>query len=164
MGDVAEGIAEDPVVTFGQVGPFPLVLELGEAVEHFIQPEVHRTHVQRGQFRLELCHRLQAFFHAHGRRAAGGDVDHHVTLGLDLRQELTEQVDILARPAINGITRMQVDNRRPGFGCTDGGVGDFLRRDRQVRRHRRRMDGARDGAGDDDRAFFGHECSLRSCS
>ncbi|MNE59079.1 hypothetical protein D3C80_1541510 [compost metagenome] len=159
MGDVAEGIAEDPVVTLGQVWALPVVLELGEAIEHFVQPEVHRAHVQRSQLRLELRHGLQAFFHAHGRRAAGGDVDHHIALGLDLRQELTEQVDILARPAINGITRMQVDNRRAGLGGTDGGIGDFLRRDRQVRRHRWRVDGARDGTGDDDRSFFGHECS-----
>ncbi|MNQ87649.1 hypothetical protein D3C85_1028810 [compost metagenome] len=159
VSDVAEGIAKDPVVTLGEVWPLPVVLELGETIEHLVQPEVHRSHVQRRQLRLELRHRLQAFFHAHGRRTAGGDVDHHVTLSLDLRQKLTEQIDILARPPINRIASMQVNNRCAGLGGTDGGVGDFLRRDRQVWRHRRRMDGASDGAGDDDRAFFGHECS-----
>ncbi|MNL15970.1 hypothetical protein D3C87_1369900 [compost metagenome] len=159
VSDVAEGIAEDPVVTLGQVWPLPVVLEFGETIEHFVQPEVHRSHVQRRQFRLELCHRLQAFFHAHGRRTAGGDVDHHVTLGLDLRQELTKQVDILTRPPIDWIAGMQVHNRGACLGGTNGGVGNFLRGDWQVRRHRRRMDGASDGAGNDDRAIFGHECS-----
>ena len=133
VGDVTEGVAEDPIVTFFQVRPLPVVLEVGKAVEHFVQAEVHRAHVQRGQFRLELHHWLQAFFHAHGRRAAGGDVDHHVAGGLDLRQELGEQRRVLAGATVVGVTGMQVHNRGAGFGGTDGGVGNFLGGDRQMR-------------------------------
>ena len=40
-----------------------------------------------------------------------------------------------------------------GLGRADGGVRDFLTGDRQVGRHRRRVDGTGDGTGDDD--FFG---------
>jgi hypothetical protein len=65
----------------------------------------------------------------------------------------------MAGTAIDGIAGMQVNNRGAGFGSTDGSVGNFLRGDRQMRRHRRRMDGTGDGAGDDDRTIFGHDDS-----
>mgnify|MGYP000256383325 CR=1 FL=1 len=54
------------------------------------------------------------------------------------------------------IARMQVHDGRACFRRADGGIRDLLGRDGQVRRHRGRMDRARDGAGDDDFAGFRH--------
>ena len=45
----------------------------------------------------------------------------------------------------------------PASRGADRGLGDFLRRHRQVRRHRRRVDRAGHGAGDDDFAALGHD-------
>jgi hypothetical protein len=67
----------------------------------------------------------------------------------------------LAKPRGSGrggrdrVTRVQVHDGRARFGGADCRIGDFLRRHRQVRRHRRRVDRARDGAGDDDFAHGG---------
>ena len=51
-----------------------------------------------------------------------------------------------------GIAGMQMDDRRAGLGRADRRIGDLLGRDRQMRRHRRRVDRTRHGAGDDDLA------------
>jgi hypothetical protein len=50
-----------------------------------------------------------------------------------------------------------MDHCRARFRRADRRIGDLVRRDRQVRRHRRRMDRSGDGAGDDD--FAGHDVS-----
>src|SRR5688572_24153810 len=65
VGDVLEGVFEDAIVGASEVGLLPVVLEVFVAPEHLVQTEVHRAHVERGHFRLELQRRLQALFHAH---------------------------------------------------------------------------------------------------
>ena len=58
--------------------------------------------------------------------AAGGDVDHRVALGcLIARQELHEHLGIGRRPAVLRIARVQVQDRRAGFGRLDRTVGDL---------------------------------------
>jgi hypothetical protein len=78
VADFLERVAEHAVFGAFEIRPFPVVLELLVPAEHGVQAEVHRTHVQRGHLRLELERGLQALVHQHVRRAAGGEVDHHV--------------------------------------------------------------------------------------
>ena len=47
-----------------EVRLLPVVLELLEALEHLEQAEVHRAHVERGDFGLELERGLQALLDA----------------------------------------------------------------------------------------------------
>jgi hypothetical protein len=51
--DILEGIAEDQVACALKIQPLPSMLERLEAVQHGEQSEIHRSHVQRGKFRLE---------------------------------------------------------------------------------------------------------------
>jgi hypothetical protein len=160
VGDVAEGVLEDALVGAREVGLLPVVLELLVAPEHLVQAEVHRAHVERGDLGLELQRGLQALFHRHGRRAAGGEVDDHVARHRDLRQELVEQGRILRRAAVLGIARVQVHDRGARLRRADRRLGDLGRRHRQVRRHARRVDRPRHRAGDDDLALgCGHDSS-----
>jgi hypothetical protein len=87
-------------------------------------------------------------------RAAGGDVHHRVGVLLDARQELHEGRRIGRRAAVR-IARVQVQDRGAGFGRADRLLGDLVAGDRQVGRHRRRVDRAGDGAGDDDLLALG---------
>ena len=139
-----------------EVVPLPLVLEVLEAVQQAEQAEVHRAHVQARELRLEGRGGAHALLDRHRGGAAGGDVDHAAGALLDDREEAAEGLRRLVRPAVVGIARVQVDDRGPGLGGAHRGVGDLLGRHRQVRRHRRRVDGARHGAGDDDLAALGH--------
>src|ERR1700733_13232331 len=68
--DVLERILEDQVAAVGEVLALPVVLEVLEPVEHGIQAEVHRAHVQRRYFRLEMMGGPKPFFHGHVRTAA----------------------------------------------------------------------------------------------
>ena len=154
VGDVLEGVLEDAVIRTGEVRLFPIVFPVRDTRDHFVQAEVHRTHVQRGHFRFQLQCRLQPVLDGHRRRAAGGEVDHHIRGGFDLRQELHEHLWILRRASVLWFARMQVHDRRAGFCRADRRFGDLVRRYRQMRRHRRRMDRAGHCAGNDD--FVGH--------
>ena len=154
--DVLVGVLEHEIAAVLQVRALPVVLELLEAAEHGEQAEVHRTHVERGDLGLELEGRAQALLHGHAQAAAGGDVDYRLARLLDARQELLEQRRVLARPAVLGIARVQVQDRGPGLGRGERRLGDLVRRHRQIGRHRRRVDRAGDGAGDDDFAGLGH--------
>ena len=136
-----------------RIGPLPWMTELLEALEHGKEAEIHRAHVERGDFRLEQGDRPQAFLDRHRRGAAGGDVDHAIRALLDDLEERREPLGRLVGASVGGIARVQMDDRRTRVGRADGGFGDLLRRDWQVRRHRRRVDRAGDGAGDNDFAF-----------
>ncbi|MOA54888.1 hypothetical protein D3C78_1785830 [compost metagenome] len=59
--DILERVLEHQVVAAFQIGAFPVVLEVLEALQQFIHAEVHRPHVQRRDFRLELRGRQHAF-------------------------------------------------------------------------------------------------------
>src|SRR2546430_2565906 len=75
VGDVLEAVLEDALVAAREVGLFPVVLELLVAAEHLVQAEVHRAHVERRHLGLQAQRRLQPLLDAHGRRAAGGQVE-----------------------------------------------------------------------------------------
>ena len=130
--------------------PFPIMLELGVAVEQVIQTEIDRSHVQAGHFRFEVCGGLDPFLHLHERAAAAGDVDHGIGLLLHPGQEPGECLRRLVGFARDRVAGVQMDDRRPGFGCANGIRGDLIRGDGQMRRHGWRVDRACHGAGDDD--------------
>src|SRR6476646_11330333 len=51
--DILEGVAENEIAGALQILPLPFVLEVLEPVQHRKQAEVHRSHVQGGELRLE---------------------------------------------------------------------------------------------------------------
>jgi hypothetical protein len=65
--------------------------------------------------------------------AAGGEVYHRVAALLDHFEERLEQVGVLVGPPVHRIARVQVDDRRPSLGGTDGGFRDLRCGDRQMR-------------------------------
>ena len=69
---------------------------------------------------------LQPLLDQHGRRAARGDVDHHVARLLDDLQERLERLGPLVGPAVLGIARVQVHDRRARFVRTDRRLGDLV--------------------------------------
>ena len=75
--DILEGVAEHDVLVL-DVLAFPVVLERLEAVEHAEKTKIHRPHIERGDLRLVDRGGAHALVHRHGRRAAGGEVDHAV--------------------------------------------------------------------------------------
>ena len=77
---------------------------------------------------------------------------HRIAAALMLRQKLHEDVRIGRRLPGFGVARVQMQDRGAGLRGLDALAGDFFGRYRQVRTHRRRMDRARNGAGDDDLA------------
>ena len=109
---------------------------------------------------MKVAAGLDALLDRHGRRAAGGDVHHHVGALLDHLEERREGLRRLVGTAVLRIARMQMHDRGARFGRADRGIGDLLRGHRQMRRHRRRVDRAGDGAGDDDFARLRHELSI----
>ena len=134
--DVGERVLEEALAGPFEIRFFPVVFELAfEAGDHRIKPEVHRAHIERGNFRLEGSCGLDALFHRHGRRAAGGEVDHHIRALLDYLENGKERLRRLVRPAILRVPGMQLNNGGAGLSGADGGVGDLLGGDRQMRRH-----------------------------
>nr|AIA14233.1 Unknown Function [uncultured bacterium] len=159
--DVLEGVLEDKVAALFEAFALPFVAEVLEAVQHRVQAEVHRAHVQRRQLGLEQRGRPHPFLHAHVGGTAGGDVDDGVGVALELVQDRSEVLRILRGAAVLRVTGVHVHDRGSGLRGTDRSVGDFLRRDRQVRGHGRGVDSAGDGAGDDDFACCSHGLVLR---
>ena len=88
--DVGKSVLEDSVVTTSKVRQLPVVLEFLKAIEHREQPHVHRPHVQRCNFRLELMRGAKPIFDGHGGRTTCRDIDDDIARCLDLRQELLE--------------------------------------------------------------------------
>ncbi len=132
------------------------MLEGLETVEHRKQAEIHRAHVERGDLGLEDCGRLNALLHGHEGRAAGRQIDHRLGRLLDARQEARKGLRTLIRAPGALVARVQMNDCGAGLGGADRRLGDLVRRHRQVRRHRRRMDGAGDGTGDDDLVARSH--------
>ena len=145
---------------FLEIGLLPRVLEVLEPVEHPEQAEIHRAHVQRGDLGLVDRRWLHALGNCHRRRAAGGQVDDTIGSLLDHFEKGRERLGRLVGPAGLGIARMEMHDRRACLSGAHRRVGDLLRRHRKIRRHGRRVDGAGDGAGNDD--FSAHEQSPSS--
>ena len=119
-------------------------------VEQMVQTEIDRSHVERGDFRLEGRRRLHALLHAHVGTAAGGDVDRRVGALLDARQEPRERLGRLVGLAGLRVAGVQMEDRGAGLGGRDRLLGDLIGRDRQIGRHGRGVDRAGHGASDDD--------------
>ena len=75
---------------------------------------------------LKVAAGSHALLDRHGRRAAGGDVDHAVGALLDDLEERRERLRRLVGPAVLGVARVQVHHRRAGLRRADGGVRDLL--------------------------------------
>ena len=157
-GDVAIGVFEHQIAAAFEVLDFPVVFEILEAFQHREQAEIHRAHVERGDFGLDFGGRTHAFLDRHIGAAAGSDIDRSVGALDDHRQELAEPLRVLGRLAVVRIACMQMQDRGAGIGSLDRRVGDFARRDRQPGRHGRGVDGAGHGAGNDDLALLRHGC------
>ena len=69
---------------------------------------------------------------------------------LDGRQKACPMRGIRRRPAIRWVAGVQMQDGRPCLGRTNRRARDVLGGDRQIGRHRGRMDRAGDGAGNDD--------------
>ena len=130
--------------------------------QHREQAEVHRAHVERGDLGLEVRAGPQALLDEHRRRAAGGDVDHHVGASclIRVRNGAKASGRWSGRPS-SGSRACRCTIAAPASYGADRRVGDLVGRDRQVRRHRRRVDRAGDGAGDDDLALLLRAAAMR---
>src|SRR5262245_55366489 len=112
--DVGESILEHALLRIFEIRLLPVVFEFSLVTpDHRIQAEVHRSHVERCDFRLECCGRANTLFCRHRRRATGGDVHHHVGALFDHLEEWRKRLRSLVRPAVLRIARMQVHNRCP---------------------------------------------------
>ena len=132
--DVREGVLEHALARILEIRLLPVVLELAlVARDHRVKAEVHRAHVERGDFRRKGSGGLDALFHGHGRRAARGDVHHDAGTLLDHLQEWRERFRSLVGAAVLRVARVQMHHGGTGFGGADGGIRDLARRDRQVR-------------------------------
>jgi len=89
------------------------------------------------------------------RPPSGRDVDDGIGVLLDPGQEFHEHLRVAGRAAV-GHASVQMDDRGAGLGRVDRLLCDLVGRDRQMRGHRRRVDRAGDGAGDDDFRLLGH--------
>ena len=158
VADILEAVAEHEIVRALEHVRLPVVLELLVALEHREQAEIHRAHVERGDLGLPFLGRPDALLDGHVGRSAGREIDHDVGRLLDPAQERLEGLGALVGPPVDRIARVQMDDRRARFRRAERALGDLLRRDGQVRRHRRRVDRARDRAADDDFPL-GHDVS-----
>ena len=154
--DIFEGVAEHQVAGIFQRLGFPVVLEFFEAVQHGEQAEIHRPMLREATSGLKGCGRLHTLRHRHIGRAAGGQVHHGVGRLLDARQEAGKGFRRLVGLAGHRIAGMQMDHGGSGLGGADRGLGDFLRRHRQIGRHGGCVDRPGHGAGDDDLVVQAH--------
>jgi hypothetical protein len=150
--DILERIAEHQVARVLEILLFPVMLEGVEPVEHGKQREIHRAHVERGQFRLEADGRLDALFDLHEGAAAAGEIHDGVRAWPETRQDRLESLRPLVGAAGIGVPGVQMYDRGASFDSFASRVGDFVRRDRQIGRHGGCVDRPGDGAGDDDLA------------
>ena len=157
--DVLERVAEDEVFHPLDVRLLPVVAPVLDLARRLVDREVHRPHVQRAHLRHGLQRIGQALFHRHPGASAGRDVDHRIGRGGDARHELVEDRRVRCRLPVRRVACMQVQDRCAGLSGFDRLLGDLVGCQRQVRRHGRRVHGARHGASDDDFVLcLGHGC------
>ena len=131
--NIFEGVFKHAVITVGKIRHFPVMLKGFEALEHVVQTKVHRTHVQRGDFWLEVVRGAQALGNRHSGCTACGEVDHHIAFLFDLFQKRREQLGVLRGAAVNRIACMQMHNRSTCFGSAQCGICNFFGSYRQMR-------------------------------
>ena len=99
-----------------------------------------------------MCTGLKPLIDSHGGGTTRCDVDHRVTVLLNNLQKWLKCFRTLVGLACQWIASMQMHQRRSGGMRTKGCLRDLGRRNRQIRRHRWRMDRARHGASHHDLA------------
>src|SRR6266478_3273276 len=118
-------------------------------IEHGIHAEVHRSHIERAQFRRGPQRRRETFIHRHALAATGRDV-HYRTCGLpDARQELHEYGGIGRRATILRIASVKMQHSRACLGGFNRLRRNLLGRDGQKAAHRWRMNRAGYRTADD---------------
>jgi len=147
--DIAERIAEDEIVAPVQVWLLPVILPGGVAIRERENAEVHRSHVERTHLWLGEQRCGEPLLEAHMNASAGRDVYDRIGRLFDARQESHVNGGIRGRTTVLRIAGVQMQNGRACLRGLDGLRGNFIGRDRQDVRHRRRMNAARDRAGDD---------------
>ena len=159
--DVLKRVAKYEVFHPLDVGLLPVVAPVLDLARRLVDREVHRPHVQRAHLRLGLQRIGQALLHRHPGASAGRDVDHRIGRRGDARHELVEDRRVGRRLPVRGVACMHVQDCCAGLGGFDRLLGDLVGCQRQERRHGRRVDGARHGAGNDDFVVcLGHGCLL----
>ena len=153
MFDVGEGVAKHQVARTFQVLTLPGMHKFLVPLEHRKEPDVHRTHVQRRHLGFKTGRGQHTLLRLHVGAAAGRQVDDRLCARVDLRQKAGKGLGRLVGPAVDRVARMQVQDGRARLGRSHRLIGDLLRRDRQVRRHRRRVDRTRHRTSDDDLAW-----------
>src|SRR5215216_4757653 len=109
--DILEGVPENALARRFEIALLPVMFERPEAFKHRVEAEIHRSHVERGDLRLENCGGSCALLYAHRRRAAGRDVDHAIRSLLDDLQKRQERVRRLVGPAVLRVSRMEMNDR-----------------------------------------------------
>ena len=153
---ILECISEYEVVRAPKIGLFPIVFPGLEAVGRLEDAEIHRAHVERGDLRLGDQRRRHALLDGHAEPAPGRNVDDGAGVLLDPRQEIHEHRGVGRRPAVNRVAGVEVEDRGPRLRRPDRLLGDLVRGQRQVIRHRRGVDRAGYRAGDDDLVVLRH--------
>src|SRR5690606_37573877 len=120
--DIFVCVLENQIPAAFKMLPFPIMLKFLESVQHRKEPEIHGSHIQRGQFGFEDFYRLHALFYTHVRTAAGSDVDDGLSGSFDLGQKWSKMLGILGWPAVSWMTRMQMQN---GCACLRSLNGRF---------------------------------------
>ena len=112
---------------------FPIELERLEPVEHRVEAEVHRSHVERGDLGLVGRRRRRG---ARPRLMYGlparGDVDHRRSALLDAAEEWREGLGALVGLPRLGVPGMEMQYRRPGLGRRNRLRCDLVGCDRKV--------------------------------
>src|SRR5262245_49431649 len=86
--DILKGVAEDTVPTAFEVWPLPIVFQFLEPAEHRIKAEIHRSHIEACNLRLERSRWAETLVNGHRRSATAGEVNDDIRLLLDAWQKL----------------------------------------------------------------------------
>jgi hypothetical protein len=150
--DIGEGVLEDRVAGGFQQFWLPGVLPVARAVEHGEKAEIHRAHVERAHLRL-------AASGAARRSPASCREEPPVVMLMTAsvaclmrgRNCMKTAGSAVGRPSFR-VAGVQMQDRGAGLRRRDRLLAIWSGVSRQMRRHRRRVDRAGDGAGDDDLA------------
>jgi hypothetical protein len=111
----------------------PVVFEFLVPLEHREQAEIHRAHVETGDFRLPGRRRLDPLFDGHVGRAAGRQIDDHIGSLLDDPEKRLERLRRLVRAAVLRIAGVKMHDRSTCLGRAQRRFRDFRSRHRQMR-------------------------------
>ena len=123
--DILKRIFKNQITRFFEVFSLPTMGEIVKSVEHRIQTKIHRSHIQRRNFRFKFCGRQHAFLYRHMRAAAGGDVKDRISRLFDAWQELFKHGWVLRGLASLRVACVQMQYRCTCFSRPKGGFGDL---------------------------------------